>query len=93
MESLEEVICSKDQDLVKKKSDAVHEMMTSIEKSLGRLHASSAGKLDQGQLPRLQVQCEHGSLKFQSEGEIIHEAYYFCGMDEEIKRNLRSFQN
>ena len=63
----------------------------SNEKSFGRLSARRSGKFDQGKLPRLQVQSEHGSLKFQEEGEIIHEAYDFDGMDDEIEDETPEF--
>ena len=67
---------------MKKKGDAVHEMISFIEKSLRRLLAWLS-KFDQGKLPRLQVQGEHGSLKFQSEGEKIHEVH--DSMDDDVE--------
>ena len=93
MESLEVDVHSKDPELVKKKRGAIRKGKISIEKSLGRLLARRAGKFDQGKLPRLQVQSKHGSLKFQEEGEIIHEAYYFDGMDGEIEEESPEFPN
>ena len=59
---------------VKKMESLKEEGMMSIEMSFARLSARRAGKFYQGKLRRLQVQSEHGSLKFQEEGEIIHEA-------------------
>ena len=94
MSSLEEVIRSKDPELIKKKRGAIQEMMISIQKKMGRLLAGSAGKFDHHKIQRLQLQSEHESLKkYQEDFEIIHEAYYMYGMDDESRRNLRSFKN
>ena len=76
---------------VKKMESLKEEGKISIEKFLGRLSARGAGKFFQGKLPRLQVQSEHGGLKFQEEGEIIYEAYDFDGMDDEIEEESPEF--
>ena len=91
MESWEDVVHSRDPELIKKTRGTIQEEMTSIKKSLRRLLARRGGKFDQGKLPRLQVQSEHGSLKFQEEGEIIHEAFYLYGMDDKIEEESPEF--
>ena len=53
MSSLEEVIQSEDPELIKTRRDAIQDGMSSIEKSLGRLLARRASKLDQGKILRL----------------------------------------
>ena len=89
MESLEVVIPSEDPEIFKSRRDAIQEEMTSIEKSLRRLLARRASKFEQGKLPRLQVPNDHGSLKFQSEGEKIHEVH--DSMDDDIEEEPPEF--
>jgi hypothetical protein len=94
MESLEEVNASEDPEMIKRKRGAIQEMMTSIEKTIGRLLARSAGKFDHGKIPKLRVQAEQESLKKNKKDfEIIHEAYYMYGMDtEDIEEETPKFQ-
>ena len=78
MESWEDVVHSRDPELIKKTRGTIQEGMTSIKKSLRRLLAGRAGKFDQGKIMRLRVQSEHKSLKkFQEVFEIILEAYLY----------------
>ena len=89
MESLEEVIRSEDPKLIKTRRDAIQEGMTSIEKSMRRLLARSAGKIQ-----RLQVQIEHESIKkYQEDFKILVEAYFMYGMDiNDIEEETSVFQ-
>ena len=76
MESLEEDIPSDDPELIKIMRGAIQGCLISIEMSLGRLLARSAGKFDHGKIPRLRIQAEHESLKKnKKEFEIIDEVY------------------
>ena len=91
MASFEEVISSGDPEVFKKRRSTIQGMMTNICKRLGNQLAKISGKFRQGKLPRLQVQSEHGSLKFQEEGEIVYEAFHFDGMDDEIEEESPEF--
>ena len=86
MESLEEVIASKDPELINKKRGAIQERMTSIEKTLGRLLAKSTGKFNHGKFQRLRVQSEHESLK-------KHHKDFMSLYMMTSRRNLPSFKS
>ena len=63
--------------------------MTSIEKTLERLLARSAGKFNHGKIQRFQVKSELESLKkYQEEFQINQEAYYMYGIDEGIEEEF-----
>ena len=90
---MEEVIASQDPELINKKRGAIQERITSIEKSLRRLLARSAGKFDHGKIPRIQGQSEHEGLKkHQEDFKILYEAYLEYGMDDDIKEESPEIQ-
>jgi hypothetical protein len=55
MASLEEVISSRDPELIKRKRGPFQQIITYIQKNLGRLLVRSAVKFDHGKIQRFQV--------------------------------------
>ena len=76
MASLEEVISSKDPDVIKKKRSTIQGSMTRIRNHMGKLLTKSAGKFDHDKIKRLNVQENHTDLRKNLESfKVIHEAY------------------
>ena len=76
MASPEEVISSKDPDLIKKRRGNFQGMMTTVCKNLGRLLVQTAGKFDHKRIQRIQVLEQQVKLKkLQESFETLHQAY------------------
>ena len=76
MASPEEVISSKDPDLIKKRRGNFQGMMTTVCKNLVRLLVKTAGKFDHVRIQRIQVLELQVKLKeLQKSFETLHQAY------------------
>ena len=76
MASIEEVISSKDPEVIKKKRSTIQRLTTGVRKSLDQLLIKTAGKLDHSQIKRLDVQEHHARIKRHYENfQAIHEAF------------------
>ena len=76
MASPEEVISSKDPELIKKRRSNYQGMMTTACKNLGRLLVKTAGKFDHERIQRIQVLEQQVKLrKLQENFDVLHQAY------------------
>ena len=76
MASIEDVISTKDPEVIKKKRSTIQRLTTGVRNSLDRLLIKAAGKLDHSQIKRLDVHDYHASLKKHYVNfQVIHEAY------------------
>ena len=76
MASIEDVISTKDPEVIKKKRSTIQRLTTGVRNSLDRLLIKAAGKFDHSQIKRLDVHDHHASLKKHYVNfQVIHEAY------------------
>ena len=76
MSSPEEVISSKDPDLIKRRRGNFQGMMTTICKNLGRLLVKTAGRFDHEKIQRTPILEQQVKLKeLQGGFEILHQAF------------------
>jgi hypothetical protein len=62
MVSIEEVISSEDPEVIKKKRSAIQRLSTGVRNSLDKLLVKTAGKFDNSQIKKLDVQDHHQAL-------------------------------
>ena len=76
MATIEDVVASKDPDVIKKKRSTIQRFATIVRNNLDRLLVKTAGKCDHNKIETLEVQMDHASLKKHLENfQVVHEAY------------------
>ena len=76
MTSIQDVIGSKDPEVIKKKRSTIQRFMTGGRNNLETLLVKTAGNFDHSKIERLCVQSDHADLKKHHENfKAIHEAY------------------
>ena len=76
MATIEDVIASKDPEVIKKRRSTIQRWTTGVRNNLDRLLVKTAGKFDHSQIKRLEVHDDHTSLKKHYENfQVIHGAY------------------
>ena len=76
MATIEDVISSRDPEVIKKRRNTIQRWTTGVRNNLGRLLVKTAGKFDHSQIKRIEVHDDHASLKRHYENfQAIHGAY------------------
>ena len=76
MATIEDVIASKDPEVIKKKRSTIQRLTTGVRNNLDKLLVKTGGKFDHSKIKRLEVQIDHASQEKHFENfQVIHEAY------------------